>query len=76
VRDFPRHRHGRERGAEQIWNRTTCDTQVRPADGDLVVREAVFETGDAHCCPSAFRTTTLRWNGETWDVVSRETTPA
>ncbi len=63
-------------GAAQIWGRTTCDTEVRPTGGDLVIRAAVYGPDDAHCCPSAYRTTILRWNGATWDLVSREVTPA
>ncbi len=65
-----------EGSATQIWKRTTCDTDVHPVGGDLVIRTSVYEPDDAHCCPSAYRTTTLRWNGASWDVVAREVTPA
>jgi hypothetical protein len=58
------------------YRRQTCDTTLRIGDGDLLVRAAVFAPGDAHCCPSAFRTTTLRWNGSAWDVVDRTREPA
>jgi hypothetical protein len=58
------------------YRKQTCDTTVRIVDGDLRVRAAVFGPGDAHCCPSAFRTTTLRWNGSAWDVVDRSREPA
>lgn len=49
--------------AGEVFRRTTCDTQIRIAGDALEVREAVFEPGDPHCCPSAFRLSTLRWNG-------------
>lgn len=50
-------------GAGEVFRRTTCDTQIRIAGDALEVREAVFEPGDPHCCPSAFRRSTLRWDG-------------
>jgi hypothetical protein len=49
--------------ADEIFRRTTCDIQIRIAGDVLEVREAVYEPGDPHCCPSAFRLSTLRWNG-------------
>jgi hypothetical protein len=64
-------------GAEaEIWRRRTCDTVVRIVDGALDVRAAVYAPEDAHCCPSAFRSAKLRWNGAAWDVVERSTEPA
>jgi hypothetical protein len=62
-------------GASGIFEREVCDTQIRPEGGDLVVHTAVYGPDDPHCCPSRYRTTTLRWNGETWDVVDRQITP-
>jgi|SRR5581483_3038122 len=62
-------------GPSQILRRRTCDTQIQPEGGDLKIRQAVFAPGDSHCCPSAFRTTTLRWNGSVWKVVDRVVTP-
>jgi hypothetical protein len=62
--------------AGEILARRGCDTQVRIAAGDLEVRRAVFRPGDSHCCPSAYRVTTLAWNGEGWDVTGRRTEPA
>ena len=38
-------------------------------------REAAFRAGDPHCCPSAFRESTLRWNGTSWEEVSSEVVP-
>jgi hypothetical protein len=58
-----------EAGATEIFRRMTCDTQIQIVDGTLRVRAAVYAPGDAHCCPSAFRTTTLRWDGASWSVV-------
>jgi hypothetical protein len=63
-------------GAAELLSKQTCDTDVRIVNGELRVRAAVYAPGDAHCCPSAFRTTTLRWSGAGWDVVGRTITPA
>ncbi len=62
--------------ATQIFHRRTCDTQIQIADGELRIRAAVYEPGDSHCCPSRFRTTTIRWDGETWNVIDKVVTPA
>lgn len=62
-------------GASEILRRDVCDTQVQIAGGDLLLRAAVFEADDPHCCPSAFRTTVLRWNGSAWERVSSEISP-
>jgi hypothetical protein len=61
--------------ATEIFRRDTCDTEIVIAAGELRIREAVYETGDPHCCPSAFRITTLRWNGEEWVETGSETQP-
>jgi hypothetical protein len=61
--------------ASEIFRRATCDTEIAISKGDLRVREAVFEPDDPHCCPSAFRTSVLRWNGATWEEVSSEVVP-
>ena len=37
--------------------------------------EAIFRADDQHCCPSAFRESTLRWNGTSWDEISSEVVP-
>jgi hypothetical protein len=50
----------------------TCDTEIAISRGDLRVREAVYRPDDPHCCPSAFRTTVLRWNGASWEETSSE----
>ena len=56
----------------QVFERQTCDTTIDlSADPvGLTVREAVFEEGDAHCCPSATRTTVLVLDGAGWTVHS------
>jgi hypothetical protein len=37
--------------------------------------DAVFKPGDAHCCPSATRTTVLTYDGaDGWTIASREVT--
>jgi hypothetical protein len=61
--------------ASEIFRRDTCDTQIAIAARDLRIREAVFHAGDPHCCPSAFRESTLRWSGTSWDEVSSEVVP-
>jgi hypothetical protein len=58
--------------ASEIFRRDVCDAEIQIAGRDLRVREAVFEPDDPHCCPSAFRTTVLRWNGSDWAEVSEE----
>jgi hypothetical protein len=50
--------------AAEVFRRRTCDADLALVGGDLELREAVFEPGDSHCCPSAYRTTTLTWDGE------------
>jgi len=61
-------------GVTELYRRHTCDTDMAVRDGALVVTESVYEPGDAHCCPSATRTTTLRWDGAAWQIVARELT--
>ena len=62
--------------ATEIFRRMTCDTEIQVADAALRIRAAVYEPGDSHCCPSRFRTTTLRWDGETWNVIDKVVNPA
>jgi hypothetical protein len=62
--------------ATPIFHRSTCDTQIVLASGTLRIRAAEYEPGDSHCCPSRFRTTTIRWDGRGWTVVDRVVTPA
>jgi len=61
--------------ASEIFRRETCDTEIAISRGDLRVREAVYRPDDPHCCPSAFRTTVLRWNGTSWEETSSEVVP-
>ena len=49
---------------DRLLQRRTCDTEILIADGTLEMREAVYGPEDPHCCPSAFRFTTLEWGGE------------
>jgi len=62
--------------ATPIFRRSTCDTEIELASGTLRIRAAVYEPGDSHCCPSRFRITTIRWEGNGWTVVDRVVTPA
>jgi hypothetical protein len=61
--------------ASEIFRRDACDTQIAISSGGLRIREAVFRADDPHCCPSAFRRSTLRWNGTSWDEISSEVLP-
>lgn len=56
----------------EIWRRRSCDTTVRIDDGRLALREAMYEPDDPHCCPSAFRYSTLEWDGEAFVRTSSE----
>lgn len=47
----------------QAFSRRTCDTEIVIVGSALEMREAVFGPDDPHCCPSAFRYTTLEWDG-------------
>ena len=60
---------------ETIYEKDTCDADLTIHDGKLVIDEAVFKPGDAHCCPSAYRAITLQYDGGRWKVVRREVTP-
>ena len=53
-----------------------CDRTIGPnADPPgLLVREAVYRPGDAHCCPSSVRTTVLVDDGGTWRRAGVQTT--
>jgi hypothetical protein len=62
--------------AAEVFRQTTCDTQIRIAGDVLEVREAVYEPGDPHCCPSAFRLSTLRWNGSRFRQIASRIEPA
>lgn len=48
----------------ELFRQQTCDTQIINSAGTLKIRQAVFAPGDAHCCPSSFHITILRWNGQ------------
>jgi hypothetical protein len=58
-----------------VWERDLCDATVDPSTAPvgLVVSEAFFEEGDAHCCPSGFRRTILTYEGDgRWTEASVE----
>lgn len=57
--------------------RRLCDGRVDPGpigSPGLVILGSVYREGDAHCCPSAMRRTTLTWDGTRWRVTDRQTT--
>jgi hypothetical protein len=62
----------------QVYESQTCDAtydvSIDPAG--IVLRAAVYRPGDAHCCPSATRTTVFVYGGDgRWTIVSRVVTP-
>ena len=62
--------------AMEVFRLDACDTEILLDDGALEIREAVYEPDDPHCCPSAFRYSTLEWEGDAFvetDVRLEET---
>ena len=62
----------------QVYKSQTCDAtyDVSTDPAGLVLRAAVYRQGDAHCCPSATRTTVFVYGGDAdWTVASRVVTP-
>jgi hypothetical protein len=58
----------------ETYRRDLCDARIDPGplgSPGLILTESVFREGDAHCCPSATRTTTLVWTGTTWRVTDK-----
>lgn len=58
----------------QVYESQTCDAtyDVSSDPAGLVLRAAVYRPGDAHCCPSATRTTVFVYGGDgRWTVASR-----
>ena len=64
---------------DRIYRHELCDGTLQPgppgAPG-LVLTESAYRSGDAHCCPSAVRTTTMVWGGSDWLVTDRTVTRA
>ena len=58
-----------------VFTRKTCDTTIELSNEPpgLVVREAVFAPGDAHCCPSSTKTSVLTFDETTGWTVDSET---
>jgi len=61
---------------QQLYRHKGCDTSIAVSAGSLVLTESVFDAGDAHCCPSAVRVTTLEWDGSSFRVVDQAVTPS
>jgi hypothetical protein len=58
----------------ETYRRDLCDAAIEPGplgSPGLILTESVYREGDAHCCPSATRTTTLTWTGSTWRVTDK-----
>jgi hypothetical protein len=61
--------------ADQVFARDLCDGRIDPSPDPvgLSIDQAVYRVGDPHCCPSAFRTTVLTYDGDgTWTVASKD----
>jgi hypothetical protein len=59
---------------KETYRRDLCDGHLEPGppgSPGLVLTESVYRQGDAHCCPSAIRTTTLTWAGGAWRVTDK-----
>jgi hypothetical protein len=56
---------------EDTYRRDLCDGRIEPGPPGLTLTESVYRAGDAHCCPSATRTTSLAWTGTRWRVTDR-----
>jgi len=64
--------------ARTIYDRALCDGGLAPhtAPSGLALTEAVYRPGDAHCCPSATRTSVLTYAGAgRWNVASTTVSP-
>ena len=48
---------------------------VGPNAALIIVKQGVFGPGDANCCPSRIRETTLRWDGSAFAVFGDQTLP-
>ena len=61
-----------------VFRRKTCDTTIdlSTAPAGLIVREAIYAPGDAHCCPSATKISVLTYDGPSaWSTVSATVEP-
>jgi hypothetical protein len=61
--------------ADEAFARDLCDGRIDPSadPAGLSIDQAVYRVGDPHCCPSAFRTTVLTYDGDgSWTVASKD----
>ncbi len=61
-----------------VFTKKACDTTIElsPDPAGLVVREAVFAPGDAHCCPSSTKTSILTFDPASgWTVFTSTEQP-
>jgi hypothetical protein len=62
----------------QVFAKSLCDARIVPSAAPigLALTRAVFRPGDAHCCPSATRTTVLTHESAgRWTVATSKVTP-
>ena len=61
-----------------VFTKETCDTTIdlSPDPVGLVVRQAIFAPGDAHCCPSSMKISVLTFDDASgWTVASSTEQP-
>lgn len=46
-----------------------------PTSALIIVKQGVFAAGDANCCPSRIKETTLRWDGSAFAIFGEQTVP-
>jgi hypothetical protein len=61
-----------------VFEEQGCDRAIEPSADPigLLRRQAVYEEGDAHCCPSAWRIDVLTYVDGEWATASSTTSPA
>ena len=61
-----------------LFEREVCDAVIDPSASPigLLIREAVYEPDDPHCCPSAMRERVLTYSDGDWREVSATLVPA
>ena len=48
---------------------------VGPNSALIIVKQGLFAAGDANCCPSRIKETTLRWDGSAFAIFGEQTVP-
>jgi hypothetical protein len=63
--------------AAQVYRSQGCDRAIDPSSDPvgLRIREAVYASGDPHCCPSSFRETVLVYEDGAWRTATSSVSP-